>query len=207
MASGIHDHAALWQQVKQGDRTAFDQVYHLYAAPIFSMVYKHIRSRADAGDITQEVFMDLWDKKADITIQSSLFNYLYSIARNRTLRYIKRNAARPESLDLLQELLNEQGMPLVFQEAYSASVIRTMESSVANEIAGLPAQMKKVYHLNQEAGMSVPEIAELLLISPNTVKNHLSKVRKRLRQAVSRLTFLFFMFFIVLLTAARWLVI
>jgi len=202
MTSGNHDHAALWQQVKQGDRTAFDQVYHLYAAPVFAMVYKHIHSRADAGDITQEVFMDLWDKRADITIQSSLFNYLYSVARNRTFRYIKRNAARPESLELLQELLNEQDMPLVFQEAYSASAIRTMESSVASEIAGLPAQMKKVYQLNQEAGMNVNEIAELLLISPNTVKNHLSKVRKRLRQTVSRLTFLLFTLFIVLLTVA-----
>lgn len=207
MASGIHDHTALWQLVKQGDRTAFDQVYHLYAAPVFTMVYKHIRSRADAGDITQEVFMDLWDKRADITIQSSLFNYLYSVARNRTFRYIKRNAARPESLELLQELLHEQGIPLVFQEAYSASAIRTMESSVASEIAGLPAQMKKVYQLNQEAGMSVPEIAELLLISPNTVKNHLSKVRKRLRQTISRLATIFITLFIVLLPLARFMAI
>lgn len=205
MASGTQDHTALWQLVKQGDRTAFDQVYHLYAAPVFTMVYKHIRSRADAGDITQEVFMDLWDKRADITIQSSLFNYLYSVARNRTFRYIKRNAARPESLDLLQELLDEQAMPLAFQETYSASAIRTMESSVASEIDGLPVQMKKVYQLNQEAGMSVTEIAALLLISPNTVKNHLAKVRKRLRQTVSRLASVFITLFIVLLTTASFL--
>ncbi|MET6999877.1 RNA polymerase sigma factor [Chitinophaga defluvii] len=202
MVSGIQDHTALWQLVKQGDRTAFDQIYHLYAAPVFAMVYKHIHSRADAGDITQEVFMDLWDKRATINIESSLFNYLYSVARNRTFRYIKRNAARPESLELWQELIDGQHMLRVFQETYSASAIRTIASSVAGEIDGLPEQMKKVYQLHQEAGMSVTEIAALLLISPNTVKNHLAKVRKRLRQTVSRLTFLFFTLSIIWLIIA-----
>ena len=101
MAAGIQNDTILWQQVKQGDRTAFDRMYRLYASPVFAMVYKHISSRADAEDITQEVFLDMWTKRMSINIQSSLFNYLYSAARNRTLRYIKTNAARPlqEKLD------------------------------------------------------------------------------------------------------------
>lgn len=196
MASGTQHDIALWQLVKQGNRTAFDQVYHLYASPVFAMVYKHIRNRADAEDIMQEVFMDLWDKRADINIQTSLFNYLYSVARNRTFRYIKSNAALPQSLELFQQLLDDQA---VFQETYSRNTIRHIESSVSSEIAALPEQMKKVYKLSQESGMSIAEIAESLLISPNTVKNHLSKVRKRLHATVSRLSSLFFTLFCLIL--------
>lgn len=193
MASDNPNDTALWLRVKQGDRTAFDQVYHLYVSPVFTMVYKHIQSRADAEDIIQEVFLDLWEKRNGITIQNSLFNYLYSMARYRTLRYIKLNAARPESLDLFQQILNEHYQPATDPELYSDARIRSIDTSIAGEIEGLPEQMKKVYLLNTEAGMSIPEIAESLLISPHTVKNHLAKVRKRLRDALSRLGSLFFM--------------
>lgn len=192
MTSGIQNDTVLWQQVKQGNRSAFDQVYHLYASPLFAMAYKHIRSRADAEDIIQEVFLDIWEKRMDIVIQQSLFNYLYSAVRYRTLRYIKINGARPESLDLLQDLLNEQ--PVTHPEIYTDAQISSIDTSVAGEIAGLPEQMKKIYLLNTEGGMSIPEIADRLLISPHTVRNHLSKVRKRLRLVVSRFTTLFFSF-------------
>ncbi|RPD39877.1 RNA polymerase sigma factor [Chitinophaga barathri] len=192
MAAGTQNDTVLWQQVKQGDRSAFDLVYHRYAPPLFAMAYKHIRSRADAEDIIQEVFLDIWEKRMDITIQQSLFNYLYSAVRYRTLRYIKVNNARPESLDLFTELLNDQTGAATHPEVYTAGKIRSIDTSVAGEIAGLPEQMKKVYLLNTEEGMSIQEIAERLLISPHTVRNHLSKVRKRLRHVVSRLTSLFF---------------
>lgn len=199
MASGIPNDITLWLQVKQGDRSAFDQLYHLHASPLFAMVYKHIHSRADAEDIIQEVFLDIWEKRRDIIIQTSLFNYLYSMARYRTLRYIKIKDARPESLDLFRELLDEQDIPAVYPEIYTDAKIRSIDSSVTGAIDGLPEQMKKVYLLNTEAGMSIPEIAGLLLISPNTVKNHLAKVRKRLRHTVSRLASFFFSLLILLI--------
>ncbi|WEK38216.1 MAG: sigma-70 family RNA polymerase sigma factor [Candidatus Pseudobacter hemicellulosilyticus] len=203
MVKSIQNDTEIWQLVKEGDRAAFDQLYHQYASPVFAMVYKHLRNRSDAQDITQEVFLDIWEKRNAITIQSSLFNYLYTTARNRMLRYIRQNAFRPESLDFLRQLLDEQHLPQTYQDSYPESAIRSIESSIVDEIAGLPEQMKKVYRLSTETGMSIPEIANHLLISPYTVKNHLSKVRKRLRQTVSRLSSLFFALFVLLLITAR----
>ncbi|MGN7720438.1 RNA polymerase sigma factor [Chitinophaga sp. 22620] len=194
MTAGIQNDILLWQQVKQGDRPAFDQLYHRYAGPIFAMVYKHIRNRADAEDIIQEVFLSMWEKRMAIDIQHSLFNYLYSTARNRTLRHIKLNGSRPESLDLFRELLDEHGLAETSHETHSRARMREIESSIAGEIAGLPEQMKKVYLMNSDGGMSIPEIAGLLQISPHTVRNHIAKVRKRLRRIVSRLASLFSVF-------------
>jgi RNA polymerase sigma-70 factor (ECF subfamily) len=181
---------SLWLLVQQDSQAAFDRVYYLYINPIFAAIYKHVNSRQDAEDLTQEVFLDLWQKRKEITIQHSLFNYLYSMARYKTLRYLKVNAVKPESFELLLATL-EQNMPAL-QDTYTEKEILAIESSVNGEIAVLPEQMKKVYQLNTEAGMSIQEIADQLLISPYTVKNHLAKVRKRLRQTVSRLASLFF---------------
>ena len=169
----------LWLLIREGDRLAFDSIYYRYSGLIFSSIYKHIRSRQDAEDITQETFIALWEKRDSIVIQNSLFNYLYSIARYRTLSYIRASAARPASVELPDVLLNDDGP--------SEKVIRSVESALQEEIDRLPEQMKKVYRLNSESGMDTRQIAALLSISPNTVKNTLVKVRKRLRHTVSRL--------------------
>lgn len=174
----------LWLLIKEDNRLAFDQVYHRHVGILFAAVYKHIASRPDAEDLVQEVFLELWEKRHAISIQNSLFNYLYSMARYKTLRYIKNNSLKPVGLEVLDTLEHE--------EAVSENKIRAVESVVNEEIAQLPQQMKKVYQLWMESGMDVKEIAAQLLISPHTAKNHLIKVRKRLRHTVSRLASLFF---------------
>jgi len=182
----IDDHQ-LWLLIKEGDRRAFDCIYHRYAEVIFSSIYKHISSRQDAEDLLQETFIDLWEKRHKITIESSLFNYLYSMARYRTLSYMRNSAVRPVSVELLDPLLRE--------DSVTERTIRFAESAVQKEIQRLPEQMKRVYQLNSESGMDPRQIAEHLSISPNTVKNTLVKARKRLRHAATRLASFFFTFF------------
>lgn len=188
MATKMQKGIELWELIRQGDRAAFDSMYHQYVSQLFVLAYKHIPNRNDAEDIVQEVFIDIWEKRKDILIQSSLFNYLYSTTRYRVLRFIKTNSTRPESLDLLEELLEKYSLP----EEHSDATLRNIDHSVITAIADLPEQMKKVYLLNTEAGMSVSAIAAHLQLAPQTVRNHLAKVRKRLYAVVSRLaSFLF----------------
>jgi RNA polymerase sigma-70 factor (ECF subfamily) len=181
------DDNQLWLLIKEGDRRAFDSIYHQYAGVIFSSIYKHIPSRQDAEDLLQETFIALWEKRQTITIESSLFNYLYSMARYRTLSYMRHNAIRPVSVDLLD--------PLLWDDSMTERTIRFAESAVLQEIQRLPEQMRRVYQLNSESGMDPRQIARHLSISPNTVKNTLVKARKRLRHAATRLASFFFTFF------------
>ncbi|MET0394392.1 MAG: sigma-70 family RNA polymerase sigma factor [Chitinophagaceae bacterium] len=172
----------LWQAVKQGDRIAFDRLYHLYVSPLFAAVYKHLRRREDAEDIIQEAFLDCWEKRAEITIESSVFNYLYSMARYKTLRFLKLNSHQAGQLQGLTELLQQHAS---FAEyTVSEQRLRQLEAALDHEMEALPHQMKKVLSLRVNDGMSAADIAGNLLISPHTVKNHLAKVRKRLRQVM-----------------------
>lgn len=184
----IQSGITLWDLIRQGDRNAFDSVYHQYVSQLFALAHKHIPNRTDAEDIVQEVFLDIWEKRNKIIIHSSLFNYLYSTTRYKILRFIKTNNTRPESLDLFQELLHQYTLP----DEHSDAKLRSIDSFVSTAITDLPEQMKKVYLLNTEEGMSVAAIADRLQIAPQTVRNHLSKVRKRLYDVVSRLASLLF---------------
>ncbi|MHA4806901.1 RNA polymerase sigma factor [Flavitalea flava] len=181
----IYREREIWRAVQRGDMKAFDELYQLYIQVVYSAVYKHIGHRQDAEDLTQEVFLDLWKRRGQITIQTSLFNYIYSIARYKTLRYIRDKGIHPRSLDLL--IMEDEGYsPLPERD------IRRAAAKVAMEVASLPLQMKKVFELSEENNFSVAEIAEELQISPNTVRNHLAKARTRLRNIVSRLAVLLF---------------
>ncbi|MGN6416229.1 MAG: RNA polymerase sigma factor [Pseudobacter sp.] len=188
MNHNVENGIAEWQLIRQGNRVAFDRVYHLYVSQLFALAYKHIPSRSDAEDIVQEVFLEIWEKRNEITIHSSLFNYLYSTTRYKVLRFIKTSSTRPESLYLFQELLEKYSLP----EEHSDAMIRSINSSVTTAIEDLPEQMKKVYLLNTEEGMSVTAIADQLQLAPQTVRNHLSKVRKRLYAVVYRLASVLF---------------
>lgn len=188
MTNSFENGIELWELIRQGDRAAFDAVYHQYVSQLFVLAYKHIPNRTDAEDIVQEVFLDIWEKRNEIVIHSSLFNYLYSTTRYKILRFIKTSSIRPESLDLFQELLDKYSLP----EEHSDARIRSINNSVITAIDDLPEQMKKVYLLNTEEGMSVTAIADQLQLAPQTVRNHLSKVRKRLYAVVSRLASVLF---------------
>lgn len=188
MTNSFENGIELWELIRQGDRAAFDAVYHQYVSQLFVLAYKHIPNRTDAEDIIQEVFLDIWEKRNEIVIHSSLFNYLYSTARYKILRFIKTSSTRPESLDLFRELLDKYSLP----EEHSDARLRSINNSVITAIDDLPEQMKKVYLLNTEEGMSVTAIADQLHLAPQTVRNHLSKVRKRLYAVVSRLASVLF---------------
>ncbi len=76
MATSIQNGIEAWELIRQGDLATFDKVYHQYVSQLFALAYKHIPNRTDAEDIVQEVFLDIWEKRQEIVIQSSLFNYL-----------------------------------------------------------------------------------------------------------------------------------
>lgn len=202
MTKSIQNGIEEWELIRQGDRVAFDSMYHQFVSPLFTLAYKHIPSRTDAEDIVQEVFLEVWEKKEGIRIHSSVFNYLYSITRYKVLRYIRSNKAKPESLDLFRELLHNYALHSIQPDEHSDSRLRTIDNSVVTAIAALPDQMKKVYLLSTEEGMSVTAIADQLQIAPQTVRNHLAKVRKRLYAVVSKFASVLFSFVYYLLICA-----
>src|SRR5260221_10648130 len=84
------------------------------------------------------------------------------------------------------------GEAAVLTVAFREEELENKEVLVSTELAQLPAQMKRVYLLSAEQGKSIREISEELLVSPYTVKNHLQKIRKRLRNAAIRMSSFFF---------------
>jgi RNA polymerase sigma-70 factor, ECF subfamily len=180
----------LWRLITQeNDAAAFEQLYRRYMHVLMAAIYKWSDDRVEAEDILQETFLDLWEKRRQIKIKREIFPYLYSITRYKIFDRLREKKLTDRQLQAWHSLSGEVTVP---SAAFREEDLENKEVVVSSELAQLPAQMKKVYLLSAERGMSIREISEELLVSPYTVKNHLQKIRKRLRNAAVRLSSFFF---------------
>jgi RNA polymerase sigma factor (sigma-70 family) len=190
MQLGRHTDKELWRLIsRQDDRAAFEQLYRRTLHALMGAIYKWADDRTEAEDILQEVFLDLWEKRSKIVIQHGVFSYLYSMARYKIFDRLREKQLSEKQVQAWTLVMQEE---IVLPAAFHEEDLANQEALVSSELAQLPAQMKRVYLLSAEEGKSIREISEELLVSPYTVKNHLQKIRKRLRSAALRLSCFFF---------------
>jgi RNA polymerase sigma factor (sigma-70 family) len=189
MQSDRRSDKELWGLISQkDDRSAFEQLYRNTLHALMASIYRWSDDAAEAEDILQEVFLDLWEKRAKIRIHNEVFSYLYSMARYKIFDRLREKQLSEKQVLAWTHLMQEEAAPA---EAFREEELESREALVSSELAQLPAQMKKVYLLSAEQGKSIREISEELLVSPFTVKNHLQKIRKRLRSAALRMSAFF----------------
>jgi RNA polymerase sigma factor (sigma-70 family) len=189
MQSGRLSDKELWRLISQeDDRTAFEQLYRRTLHALMGAIYKWTDDTAEAEDILQEVFLDLWEKRSKIVIEHAIFSYLYSMARYKIFDRLREKQLSEKQVHAWTLIMQEEA---VLTAAFYEEELVSREALVSSELAQLPAQMKRVYLLSAEQGKSIREISEELLVSPYTVKNHLQKIRKRLRSAAIKLSCLF----------------
>lgn len=180
----------LWLLVKQDDHSAFEMIYLRHIKPVFTEINKRIHDRDEAEDLTQEVFLALWEKRMTITPQGRLYPYIYGMAVNRVLNYFRSHKIPANFIEAWETLPQDLADLSELPAAFKAAEILEMEQLLDEERENLPDKMRKVYELRYENKLSIAEISKGLSISPNTVHNHLKEVRKRFALALKKSTFL-----------------
>ncbi|MDR3366903.1 MAG: RNA polymerase sigma-70 factor [Prevotellaceae bacterium] len=185
---GNDDDEYLLHLLRQGNRDAFTRIYERYHKMLYALSYRYLKSQATTEDAVQHVFVKLWEYRADVVVTVNLRNYLYSMAKNYILNYI-RNAhtavvhsyrmaqAAGTIEDNLLEAIERKELVAVFYQA----------------VALLPAQKKEICLLKMEGKLSNQEIADKMKLSVNTIKTHYAQAIKLLR------AFLYKMFQITIL--------
>ncbi len=156
--------------LKKGDTAAFRTIFNTYSKKLYPFVFSMTKSRHATEDIIQEVFIKIWVNRETIDSQNSFNSFIYTIARNLTYNYL-RNVANSEYLK--QEMW--KNISVLNSETENLLQLREYENILSTILKKLPEQKKKIFVLSKKQGKSNQEIAELLEISPKTVKNHLWK--------------------------------
>jgi len=173
-------------QIRDGDISAFDKIYEKYSKRLYLFVYGIIKSKNDAEDIVQEVFVKIWDKRETINEHFSFQSFLFTIAHNTTINLIRKKIKETDFASYLKSTQKQVKISSVISEIEYKELKKQLEYTISK----LPERQQQVYSLSRDEELSYKEIAEKLSISVNTVENHMVKALRFVREHMGSANFL-----------------
>lgn len=174
-----HVDLALAERCKAGAPGAFEELYRAHAPRLFGLACRFV-GRADAEDLLQEIFLTAHRKLGLYKGDSALGTWLFRLATNLCLDYLRSRGARFNQVT--DHLEDEPDAPPGASGAVLGAVDRL---DLERALASLPPGCRTVFVLHDVEGCEHREIATLLGISDGTSKSQLHKARMRLRRALS----------------------
>lgn len=166
--------------LRDGDESAFLELYNRYKLRITGNLMKLLKSDDLVEELLQNLFMKLWDTRAQIDPEKSFRSYLFRIAENMVMD-VFRKAASDKRMQM--KLMSAQ------TEAYShieEKIFSKEENELLQQVIDqLPPMRKQVFTLCKLEGKSYKEVSELLGISHSTINDHLLKANRFLKQQLN----------------------
>lgn len=192
MLTALPNEKLLLAQIADGNDKAFASLYHSYYEGLFRLVQSIIKSPQLAEDLSQEIFMKIWEHRQELPQLQSFANYLFIVARNHSLNALKKASAHTGAISAIvrhiPETQNDAHEKLAL-EGYREYIQRTLDS--------LPPKTREVFLLCRQEHKSHEEIATLLGISRIAVKKHMHRSNQVFRNTIDKEL----IFFILLLDA------
>ena len=178
-----------WKKIRDGDKSAFNKLFDRYYYPLCNFVSAIVRDNSDTEDIVIECFAKTWEERSSLSIQSSLQNYLITIAKNSAITHLRKNNKQFVNIDEISKIFINEEIDL-FQET---SIYNLMYEAIDK----MPDQRRRILKMAAFEEKSYSEISQELGISVNTVKTQMARAYKFLRNElkVSQSTLHFLLLF------------
>jgi RNA polymerase sigma-70 factor (ECF subfamily) len=172
--------ASLVEDARRGGREAFAELVRRHERRVHGIVLRMAADRADADDLAQEVFMTAWRAVGSFRSGSSFYTWLYRIAVNTSLSFLKKRgrekdrAPFDENLAVAGHASGPEGR----------SALNELTARIDEAVAALPVHFRASFALVVDQGLSHAEAARILGCSENTVSWRMHKARKLLQARI-----------------------
>ena len=176
----------LFQRSRNGDTEAFRRIVESHQSYAFAIAFRFLGNEADAEDIVQESFINVWKHLAEYDPQKKFTTWLYRIVANRCLDAIKSRNRRRERIYSDPE----QSRPDFGQPAEDPDKIhddRERLGMVNALVRELPEKQRLVFILRDLQDMTIEETSKIMNMSKASVKSNLFHARKFLRERIEQL--------------------
>lgn len=172
----------LFELLKEGNPNAFDAIYQRYFIPLINTAFKRLHSKEDAQELVQDVFVQLYIKRAQIEHIGNLAAYLHTLLRNKIIDHFRQQIAHKKHHSKLTRM-----QVSVSQETASGTMDgKLLEEKINAAIDHLPQKCREVFLLSRVGHLSHQNIAKELDISVSTVEKHIIKALKLVRERVEK---------------------
>lgn len=169
----LHTDPETLKLIAQGDQRAFALIVESYGATIYAHVLTYIKNAVRAEEITQDIFMSVWNHREELPSIQNFRGYLYVLTRNRTISAFREKIIKYDETekDQLQSSMNPAGL----------MEYRQLSDALQRGIDRLPARRKEIFIMSRFDGRTYEEIATHLNISKSAVNKHIIQALAFLR--------------------------
>lgn len=171
--------SVLTRELILGNHAAYEDIYFSYLKKLRTFILSITRDAEVANDITQEVFIALWENREKIDPEKGVLGYMFRIANNKIIKYFRHRTVREGYLS--SGNWNEQDSV----SGDELLILRETDALIALVLAAMPENRRRIFELSRFEGRSVEEIAKLLGMSQDNVRKHLRIATKEIRDLVS----------------------
>ena len=169
--------------VRSGDELAWESFVRFYQARVFGLAYHYTTQAEDARDITQDVFVRIYQNLVLVPDEPGCLPWIIRISRNACIDHLRRRKARPPLWDLpADEMFDLRSTEQNPEEAHLESVRKRMVHRALQELTDLN---REIILLKEIQGLGLEEIAAILEVPVGTVKSRSSRARLELAQKLS----------------------
>jgi len=174
-------------RVKRGDRAAFAELVEKYKQPVMNFIYRTLRDEAEAEDLAQNVFLQIYKSRRRYRQTAKFSTWLFTIARNLCLNELRRRSRHPaESLEETHGEHEDQPLRQFEDKLHIAAPEKLLHGELAQKIeealAELPENQRSAILLCRQDELSYDEISEILGCSLSATKSLIHRGRETLKE-------------------------
>jgi RNA polymerase sigma-70 factor (ECF subfamily) len=171
--------AALLRSVARGDERAFAALYDSYSAILFGFILRILNSRAEAEDVLQEVFLQVWQRAAQFDeTRGRPFTWMVTLARSRAIDRLRATASRERAATASAA----ETETTLAADAVEETLRSEQAETVRRALSAIPEEQRRALMLAYVEGLSQSEIAERLRQPLGTVKTRMRSGLMKLRE-------------------------
>ena len=178
-----NDDAQLIQRTLAGDQSAFNTLVRKYQKPVHAYVWRKIDDFHIAEEITQDIFLRVYEKLQTLKDPNKFVRWLFVIAARQCFAWYEKKRIPTQSLDAMPAAELEG---LAYSQYHAKQqqefVSEQQREVVKNLLQKLPVSERTTVSLHYLNDMTCEDISKSMGVSPNTVKSRLHRARKRLQQ-------------------------
>ncbi|TDQ08893.1 RNA polymerase sigma factor [Pedobacter metabolipauper] len=184
----LYSDKSLVNLISESNYKAFTVLYDRYWRQLYRIALSKTGNEEDALDIVQEFFIDFWNRREALKIEKSVDNYLVSALFHKIFMHFRKKGLEEKHLQNYTYFISQldgdtlaSNMETEHEEAYTELI-----GLVTDTIEQMPEKMKQVFDLKHRQSLSIAEIAGIMGISTQTVKNQLSNAMIKLRKSTEK---------------------
>lgn len=156
----------------EGDPHALEKVYKETFSKVYGLCMTYVKDEDQAADLVQETYLKMWRGRKNISLELSLEQQLFVIAKNVVFDHFRKKATEEKLLTVYHSDLHEESEPM-YREQQIEEINRLIQK--------LPLKQRQVIEMAKFQGLTYEEIAKELNISKHTVSSHFSSAMKFLK--------------------------